>query len=785
MNVLKRLFNKLNNSGLCTYTDVAEAGSGRFHIKGWAFNSLAEYIKAEIVIENSTDVIRFEIPMTERMDVFNAYNTNNAIYSGFELEATYESPEKINIFFEGTHIKGVDRFKLVGGDAYGTGNKLKANKTVAGYVDYSDFKASKVLDKPIAFPSSLYEREYDVIIPIYNGFDYLENLFKTVQKTKLKYRLFLINDCSSDERVLPYVREYALSHPEVVFIDNKENLGFVQSVNKALALSDKDIALVNSDVILPDMWLERLMLPMVNDSSIASVTPFTTSGTICSFPNFCEDNSIFLDLDVDTVDSVFSRFVPSLTEMPTGVGFCMGMSRQAIERIGMLDAETFYKGYGEENDWCQRAIKLGYKNIHIENIFVYHKHGASFPSEDRKRYIERNLKLLNQMHPNYDRDVQKYCNADPVRCYREYAKLALLMKETEKNIIMFDHTWGGGANSYSKKRIENEQKNGFGVLKVVQCGGGGLYAEYYSKGFSSGFALDGTKGLDEIIADIGGFESIIINELASFEDLYPMLDYIIGLKERLGGIRLVMLGHDFFSLCPSLYLMDNEWKHCFKPDVEKCRNCIDSNANKYNQKYESIDKWREKWGDFLAKCDEITVFSNNSKEYFLHWYPELKNIVVLPHTVEYMEKIQPYKTNDDKVVIGILGNFMRTKGSRVVLEMHKKIKADKLNIEIVVVGQNIDAQAQVDKDLKITGRYKPEDIPKIFAENKIDIVFIASVWPETFSYTTQEVINMGLPVASFDIGAPAERIKKYEKGLIIPEMTADCAIKSIMEYIKK
>jgi glycosyltransferase involved in cell wall biosynthesis len=70
-------------------------------------------------------------------------------------------------------------------------------------------------------------------------------------------------------------------------------------------------------------------------------------------------------------------------------------------------------------------------------------------------------------------------------------------------------------------------------------------------------------------------------------------------------------------------------------------------------------------------------------------------------------------------------------------------------------------------------------------DNKIDIIFIASIWPETFSYTTEEVIKMGLPVASFDIGAPAERIAKYDKGLIISDMTAGTAVEEILKYIKK
>jgi glycosyltransferase involved in cell wall biosynthesis len=70
-------------------------------------------------------------------------------------------------------------------------------------------------------------------------------------------------------------------------------------------------------------------------------------------------------------------------------------------------------------------------------------------------------------------------------------------------------------------------------------------------------------------------------------------------------------------------------------------------------------------------------------------------------------------------------------------------------------------------------------------DNKIDIIFIASIWPETFSYTTEEVMMMGLPVASFDIGAPAERIRKYDKGLVVSEMTAETALNEIIKFVGK
>ena len=40
-------------------------------------------------------------------------------------------------------------------------------------------------------------------------------------------------------------------------------------------------------------------------------------------------------------------------------------------------------------------------------------------------------------------------------------------------------------------------------------------------------------------------------------------------------------------------------------------------------------------------------------------------------------------------------------------------------------------------------------------------------------------MKMGMPVMCFDIGAPAERVKKYEKGIIIPKISATSVYETI------
>ena len=48
----------------------------------------------------------------------------------------------------------------------------------------------------------------------------------------------------------------------MVLLNNETNMGFLPSVNRALKMAENHVALVNTDVEVPEEWLERLMLPI-------------------------------------------------------------------------------------------------------------------------------------------------------------------------------------------------------------------------------------------------------------------------------------------------------------------------------------------------------------------------------------------------------------------------------------------------------------------------------------------------------------------------------------------
>ena len=124
----------------------------------------------------------------------------------------------------------------------------------------------------------------DIVIPIYNAYEDLVNCVTSVKKhTDLNtHRLILINDCSTDERILPYIR--SLENENIVVIDNEQNAGFSNNVNKGFQYSeDRDVLLLNSDTIVTKHWLEKIIFCAYSKPEIGTVAPEPAKSTIYSY----------------------------------------------------------------------------------------------------------------------------------------------------------------------------------------------------------------------------------------------------------------------------------------------------------------------------------------------------------------------------------------------------------------------------------------------------------------------------------------------------------------------
>lgn len=624
------------------------------------------------------------------------------------------------------------------------------------------------------------EEEIDVIVPIFNGYEYLLRLFEDLPKTRQKCRFILVDDKSTDERVRRLEREFVNQYSNAILLENEENYGFVKSVNHGLSVSKNHVALVNTDTELPQGWLERLMYPILHLEKIASSTPYTNSATIFSFPNMCYNNAIYRGKSVEVIDSYFRKVKPRYIEVPTGVGFCMGMNKDAIQEIGILDYETFDRGFAEENDWCQRAIKKGYRNVQVENLFIYHKHGGSFHSEEKERLIQNHLAKLNDRYPGYDYQIIRYIQKDPNKKLRQLQQMVIDTHET-KSILYFDHSLGGGATSYLNTKKDEALKEPCCVSVVRYNLENGNYRFLFDNGeLEMEYEFQEFSGILEI-GRMLHFDEIYINELVTYPNLWDAQETILALKQQQSG-QLIMLFHDFFAICPTINLLDTRRKYCGMPDVEKCEQCYLQKGFDTQYTCRSRGEWVKRWKRFLEQCTEVRSFSQDTCKRMKKEFGDGLTYTVVPHRVDYVFPIHKECKATDTLNIGLLGVLAIHKGSEFVKALLKEIDSRKLNIKIKLIGCTEGVDFKNIANFEQTGKYHVSQLPQLIYTEDIDIFLIASVWPETFSYTAEEIIKMGMPVAAFNLGAPAERIRGYEKGLLLEENEPGNVLEKIQSF---
>ncbi len=338
----------------------------------------------------------------------------------------------------------------------------------------------------------------------------------------------------------------------------------------------------------------------------------------------------------------------------------------------------------------------------------------------------------------------------------------------KNSVLYFDHVLGGGTAVYSDRRIKELSKN----YNVVVCQYDGNIKRYI---FSCKNEKKCMITRDANCKILGLFSHIIVNNLAGYKKPLEILDLVAHTKNTNPIIRIEFMVHDFFCICPGIHLFRPNLTSCVKNNIVNCTCC---------QKYPgfpSVDTWRGTWERFLTDTvNDITVFSESSKKILLSVYPYIDpKVRVVPHNVPPMRKVNIEA--HDNINIGVIGNLHPIKGRAIVCDMVQILPKD---VNIVCVG-SLSGDRPEHSQFICTGTYDLDDLPDIIEKHRIDIALIPSVVPETFSFTTSECILMGVPVACFNIGAPAERVSKYRYGLVISKMDAKTALKEILDFVNK
>lgn len=497
-------------------------------------------------------------------------------------------------------------------------------------------------------------KNVDIIIPIYNGLDDLKKCLVSIKKHTdlVNNRVILVNDKSPDKRVLEYL--YAQQGEKIILIDSPVNEGFSASVNKGICYSDRDVILLNSDTVVTSGWVEKIVRCAYSDEAIGTVTPLSNSATLCSIPIICQDNDIpegrTIDEYAEIVEKCSFRKYPEIT---VAVGFCMHIKRKVVEQVGLFDGKTFERGYGEENDFCNRAGLLGYKHVLCDDTLVYHKGTVSFVNEEKQSLIDKHTKILDEWYPYQMKKNHLYCMANPDQYIRDNVNIWNSVDNGKTNILLVvqsdfrdDASDNRGGTQFHVKDIVEGLKETYNVFVAARDLDFLRLTMYDAEKVLSFKFYIGPADEYPQIHDMRlklVFKKILEGFAISMIHVHHVynLSYDIFTLAREMDIPYFMTVHDYYYICPVIKLNNCEGNLCNKhKETALCAGCLEQKCQ-ISPRINFIKKWRDEVNQALEGAVKIIFPSDSAKQIFTIYYAERGNkYTVIPHGLDKYEQEQ-------------------------------------------------------------------------------------------------------------------------------------------------
>ena len=227
-----------------------------------------------------------------------------------------------------------------------------------------------------------------VIIVNYNVEYFLEQCLYSVRRAMqgIEGEVFVVDNDSGDGSMRMVKKKF----PEVIRVENKENLGFSKANNQGIKLSKGEyVLLLNPDTVVEDDTFSSIIefmdskpeagalgVKMVDgsgnflpESKRGLPTPGTAFYKMFGFSSLFPKSKRFSKYHLGYLDE------NEIHEVDILAGAFMLLRKTVLDEIGLLD-ETFFM-YGEDIDLSYRVIKAGYKNYYFPNTRIIHYKGES------------------------------------------------------------------------------------------------------------------------------------------------------------------------------------------------------------------------------------------------------------------------------------------------------------------------------------------------------------------------------------------------------------------------
>lgn len=619
----------------------------------------------------------------------------------------------------------------------------------------------------------------DVIVPVYRGLAETLACLASVSgaRTRQSFRLVCVDDDSPEPELSAALRDLA-KRKKIDLLVNPQNLGFVASVNRAMALHPhRDAVILNADTLVAPGWLDRLAAAVATDATIGTATALSNNATICSYPRLDQVNPMPSVEELRSIDEACADVGKgAVVDIPTGVGFCLFVRRACWQDVGAFDVGRFGRGYGEENDFCLRARERGWRNVVAGNVYVAHRGGVSF-GDTARAAIARAGRVINALYPGYDRFIASWIERDSLAELRREIDLRRFAKvSAQGRALMVTANVTGGTERYIRELAGKLAEAGTETLLLTPSeakrrDGRSVSLSLLSKNTLPNLHYQVAQDWERLVADLKRMDIRHVH----FHNLINHDDAVTTLPARLGCPHDVTI-HDYSWICKRINLVDDTGRYCGEPEVARCDTCVQVNGSKDGSVISTLDL-RSRSRRLFDSARRILVPSADTGRRMDRYFPGSSFIVENHEHDESGPEAPPARGLAGPLKIAVIGAIGAHKGYEILLACARDAARRALPIEFRVIGYTQDDGSLLRTGHAwITGRFNEDEIDDLVAREACHAAFLPSVWPETWCFALGPVLRAGLFPFVFDIGAMPDRLRRVKTGRLLALGTGPEAI---------
>lgn len=243
------------------------------------------------------------------------------------------------------------------------------------------------------------------------------------------------------------------------------------------------------------------------------------------------------------------------------------------------------------------------------------------------------------------------------------------------------------------------------------------------------------------------------------------------------GLELVLSVHDFSLFCPRPHLLESpELRFCnYSCDGGRCARCLEADwpvPPGFQQQRRALAR------ELLLAAAAVVYPSDFLRRRHLELFPGIppeRQRVVEPPGPQVVEP-PPAGSGMPVRHVAYIGQVLPHKGALVFEEVVRRMAEGFPDLRWSAYGGG-------DPDLllrlrrlprvRVRGYYRSGSLIDHLRRDRVDLALLLSIVPESYSLALSECLAAGVPVAAFDHGAIAERLRRHGGGLLVePEAGA-------------